>query len=153
MTAHAIDTTWSVACAFGVAPSNGFKPMFNNNQQIDKCLSSYYNSKGGKVLEFGSLFSMIPGWDPNPGKNILENVFLMGGKLLGLKGLQGLGQGGVPIIASPLENLISAGAGKALGAAEVVGPYAVGGATLGDIFGHGACTASAYPTPSIPSPF
>jgi hypothetical protein len=92
--------------------------MFNNNQQIDKCLSSYYNSKGGKVLEFGSLFSMIPGWDPNPGKNILENVFLMGGKLLGLKGLQGLGQGGVPIIASPLENLISAGAGKALGAAE-----------------------------------
>lgn len=103
-----------------LAPSSGF----NNNEQISNCLSSYYNSKGGKILEFGSLLSMVPGWDPEPGKNILENIFLMGGKLIGLKGLQTVGQAGIQSavsgtatsIASPLENLVSSGAGKALGA-------------------------------------
>src|SRR5580704_10005134 len=91
MTAAVIDTTDSAACAFGIAPNNGF----NNNEQISNCLSSYYNSKGGKILEFGSLLSMVPGWDPEPGKNILENIFLMGGKLIGLKGLQTVGQAGI----------------------------------------------------------
>jgi hypothetical protein len=151
------DTTQFAVSAFGVAPNNGF----NNNEQISNCLSSYYNSKGGKILEFGSLLSMVPGWDPQPGKNVLENIFLMGGKLIGLKGLQAVGQAGIQSavsgtatsIASPLENLVSSGAGKALGAVGAAGPIAVGAATLGDIFAHGACTASAYPTPSIPSPF
>jgi hypothetical protein len=104
---------------------------------------------------------MAPGWDPKPGKNILENVFLMGGKLLGLKGMEAAGKASVPSIisggstsiAGPLEKLAGSGAGKLLGAAEAAGPYAVGAATVSDIMAHATCAMSAYPEPSVPSPF
>jgi RHS repeat-associated protein len=133
---------------------------FNNNQEVKNCLNDYYNSKPGKAIEFGSVLSMVPGWDPDPGKNIIENIVLIGGKLLGLKGAQAAGQASVlsisgtsTPIAGPLEKLAGSAAGKVLAAAEEAGPYAVGGATVADILAHQACTMAAYPIPSVASPF
>ena len=61
--------------------------------------------------------------------------------------------GAATSIASPLEGALSSTAAKLLGVVETAGPIAVGSATLADIFAHSACTASAYPTASVASPF
>jgi hypothetical protein len=141
-----------------IPPKNGFQ----NNKQIQACLNSFYESNFGKVVEFGSVLSMIPGWSPNPGKNAAENVFLSGGKLVALKGIQkvttnasvpSIVTGTFALIASPLEKLLSAAAGKILEGVETGGPLAVGAATLTDVMAHSTCATSAYPTPSVASPF
>jgi hypothetical protein len=126
--------------------------------QISKqqaCVNSFYDSRLGKVIEFGSVLSMLPGWGPNPGKSAAENIVLTGGKLIALKGLSKVaGNQVIPSVvtgvgvsvASPLERLVSAAAGKILGFAEGAGPIGVGGATVADIMAHGTCAMQADPS-------
>jgi hypothetical protein len=38
----------------------------------DQCLSEYYNSTAGKVIDFGSVLGLVPGWSPNASQNFKE---------------------------------------------------------------------------------
>lgn len=35
-------------------------------------MAEYYNSKTGKLLDFGSILGLVPGWSPNASKNFKE---------------------------------------------------------------------------------
>ncbi len=128
-----------------VAPSNG-------QSDYKTCISQYYSSAYGKAVELGSPLSMIPGWDPEPGKNIFENVVLMGGKFLGLKPLSNVGNasltsiGTSSTIATPVEGLIGKAATGALNVAAKAGPIVWGAAAGIDTITHASC---ATPT-SVP---
>lgn len=144
-------STFGEVDRLGVYPPKTGMPV--SKQQ--SCVSSFYDSKSGKVIEFGSVLSMVPGWGPNPGRNAAENVFLTGGKLVALRSLQNMAANqavpsvvtGVSVsIASPLERLLSAAAGKILGFAEGAGPLGVGAATVADIMAHGTCAMQADPS-------
>jgi RHS repeat-associated protein len=138
----------------GSTPNNPAPAPNNAKQTQQQCLNNYYNSKAGKTVAFGSVLSMAPGWGPDPGKATLENIFLTGGKLLGLKGLSKVaGNASVPSvtggastsIASPLEGIISSASSKILNFVGVAGPITIGSATLTDLSAHYACWAAANP--------
>jgi hypothetical protein len=140
-------------------PKNMFQDIANKQQA---CINSFYESTPGKVVEFGSVLSMAPGWGPNPDKSTVENVVLTGGKLVALNGLKKVAtnsaipsvvNGTAISIASPLEKLLSSLASKILGFAETAGPIGVGAASAADISAHQTCTALAHPVPDVPSPF
>jgi hypothetical protein len=109
------------------------------------CMSSFYGSGFGKGVEFASPLSMIPGWDPRPGKNIFENVVLFGGKMLGLKSLSGAGGASLSslnttsTIASPFEGLVGAGAKGALKMVGKIGPWVWGTGAFVDTMQHTGC--------------
>jgi len=51
------------------------KPANNGNvakSVKDQCLAGYYNSTAGKVIDFGSVLGLVPGWSPNASQNFTE---------------------------------------------------------------------------------
>src|SRR5579875_3444305 len=135
----------------------GVRPI-NTGTLVSKqqaCIDSFYDSTLGRVIEFGSVLSMLPGWGTNPRKSAFENILLTGGKLVALKSLSKVASNqvipsvvtGVSVsVASPLERLISAAAGKILGFVERAAPISVGSATVADIMAHGTCAMRADPS-------
>jgi|GEM_PF-4594833 len=62
----------------------GVRPI-NTGTLVSKqqaCIDSFYDSTLGRVIEFGSVLSMLPGWGTNPRKSAFENILLTGGKLI-----------------------------------------------------------------------
>jgi len=51
-------------------------------------LDQYYNSSTGKVVDFGSIGGLVPGWSPNASKNFKELATLGALKYGGLKGVE-----------------------------------------------------------------
>jgi RHS repeat-associated protein len=54
----------------------------------DECLNRFYNSGMGKLVDFGSVGGLIPGWSPNASKNLKEIATLGTLKYGGLKGVE-----------------------------------------------------------------
>jgi len=137
-------------------PKNGFQ----NNKQIQACLNDYYGSEGGKVADFFSALGLVPGWSPNATENFKEIGTLTLGKYAGLKGLQTAAnrfdtQEIISIFGNTVKIPSSAAAGLDVGL-HALGKSATvitAVATTTDIMAHYACAMTAYPTPSVPSPF
>ena len=132
---------------------------FNASNQVQSCLSSFYNSKVGKGVNFFSLLSMIPGWGPDPGKSALEWIGGGTAKYFGLKTAVEGSTGTLitlntsTVVATIPEKIVTGAGELILGVGEAAGPYAVGAASLTDLMAHYGCTVAAYPGSSIPSPF
>jgi len=63
-------------CTFwhpAIAPSNG-------QQQTQQCIQQFYNSAVGKVVQFGSPLSLLPGWNSNWASNLGEWAVAIVGK-------------------------------------------------------------------------
>jgi len=137
-------------------PKNGFQ----NNKQIQACLSDYYGSKFGKAVDFFSTLGLVPGWSPNATENLKEIGTLTLGKYVGLKGLQTAAnkldtQEIISIFGNTTKIPSSAAAGLDVGlhALGKAGMAATAFATTIDVMAHYTCAMTAYPTASVPSPF
>jgi len=137
-------------------PKNGFQ----NNKQIQACLNDYYGSKFRKTIDFFSTLGLVPGWSPNATENLKEIGTLTLGKYVGLKGLQTAAnkldtQEIVSLFGNTVKIPSSAAAGLDVGlhALGKAGMAATAVATTIDVIAHATCAMTAYPTPSVPSPF
>ena len=75
------------SCPTGAPPSPGSAPRAGPNnakQQLQQCVSNFYNSKLGQAVQFGSPLSLLPGWNQQWGNNLQEWGVAIGGKLGGL---------------------------------------------------------------------
>jgi RHS repeat-associated protein len=123
-------------------------------QKEQQCLNNFYNSKGGKAVQFGSPMALLPGWNPQWGQNLKEWGIAIVGKLGGLFGsgaMSGTTQlttlSGTTTVGSALE----LGTGAVLGAVEKVAPPAMAVATAVDVGAHINCSpAEPGPSPDMP---
>ena len=63
--------------------------------QEEQCVSTFYNSTLGQAVQFGSPLSLLPGWNPQAGSNLLEwgeAIFAKVGGLVGSGGMSGTTQ-------------------------------------------------------------
>jgi RHS repeat-associated protein len=101
------------------------------------CLAKGYATPEGKLVQFFSPTSMIPGWNKNWKQNATEWGITVASKVVGF----GLGQvsTGVQITTLQSSQVIASslevGTGRLLSAA----PYAMGGAVLSDALLHASC--------------
>jgi len=103
---------------------------------------------------------LVPGWSPNATENLKEIGTLTLGKYVGLKGLQTAAnkldtQEIISIFGNTVKIPSSAAAGLDVGlhALGKAGMAATAVATTIDVMAHATCAMTAYPTPSVPSPF
>jgi len=61
------------SAGLGAAPSNV-------QQQTQQCIQQFYNSAVGKVVQFGSPLSLLPGWNSNWASNLGEWAVAIVGK-------------------------------------------------------------------------
>jgi hypothetical protein len=137
-------TTRFAVSVFGIAPNNAAQ----NWQKTQQCVTSFYNSKLGKAVQFGSPLSLLPVWNPGYGNNLKEWGVAIVGKLGGLFGsgaTPGTNQlttlSGTKTIGSTPE-LATEGT---LGAIEKFATPAMALATVADIMAHGTCSMMADP--------
>ncbi len=128
----------------------GSKSPPSKNDQVKQttqtCLNQFYASNLGKVIQFESLPSLVPGWNPNSGENAQSWAEAILGKGLGTFGagvythteeIQTLN--GIRNVASPLESVthgILRVFGKAASIALVYG-------TVLDLLAHSGCDSAA----------
>ena len=124
------------------------------------CLSSYYNSKFGRVVDFGSFLGIVPGWSPNARSNFKEIATLGTAKYAGVKSGVGLARNfdsheiGTLNTDVKMESWVSPSTGAATvkesadvaihGLGHGIEVLAVG-ATVADIEAHYGCWAGANP--------
>jgi hypothetical protein len=110
-------------------------------------VSSFYNSKVGQAVKFGSPLALLPVWNPAWGANVKEWGLAIVGKFGGLFGsgaVSGTTQlttlSGTTTVGSYVELKLAG-----LGLIEKAAPPLMGAATVADIMAHGTCAMMADP--------
>ena len=112
-------------------------------------MAQYYNSTAGRLIDFGSVLGLVPGWSPNASQNFKDISSLVALKYAGLTTMAaGLSKWDVVTIQTINTTTAigsSAGGGlwvglKALGKAAAVGTFYATGL---DILAHAGCDAVA----------
>ena len=130
----------STSVASGPGPGGG-GGLSTSRPSASQCVTQFYNTTPGKVVQFFSPLALAPGWNPNWGTNAADwagAIISKGGSLLFVQSGETIETlNGIRNISSPIESIV----GNGLGIGEVIAAPVMAVAASADALAHGACRA------------